>query len=52
VANQNSDSVTKLRASDGALLGTFHAGNAPAFGGFDGVHVWVVNHGSNDISKL
>jgi len=56
VTNQFSDSVTKLRASDGAVLGTYAVGKDP-FGVAlaitpTGLNVWVANFGSNTVSKL
>jgi DNA-binding beta-propeller fold protein YncE len=52
VANENSDDVTKLRVSDGALLGTFGVGDSPQGVAFDGTNIWVANAGSNTVSKL
>ena len=52
VANLNSDNVMKLRASDGANLGTFAVGSLPAEIAFDGSNVWVTNHGGNSVTKL
>jgi DNA-binding beta-propeller fold protein YncE len=43
--------VTKLRASDGALIGTFPTGQFPEGAAFDGANVWVVNAGNNTVSK-
>jgi hypothetical protein len=47
----NAESVTKLRASDGALLGTF---NIDAAGGvaFDRANVWVTSESSGTVTKL
>src|SRR5580704_13544186 len=42
--------ATKLRASDGAVLGMFAAGNGGAGVTFDGANVWV--SGSNTVTKL
>jgi hypothetical protein len=39
------DSVTRLRASDGANLGTFPAGDNPHSILFDGANIWVGNRG-------
>src|SRR3984957_5360462 len=50
VANYQSGTVTKLRAGDGAALGTFVVGGTPSWMTFDGANVWV-NNGSN-ILKL
>ena len=52
VANSNSDNVTKLRASDGALLGTYDVGDGPFGVAFDGASIWVANAGSNNVTKL
>jgi DNA-binding beta-propeller fold protein YncE len=52
VVNISSNAVTKLRASDGAVMGTFAVGNHPWTAAFDGANVWVVNEGSNTVSKL
>ncbi len=43
VANYNDDSVTKLRAGDGSLVGTYPAGNGPNGMAFDGANIWVAN---------
>jgi hypothetical protein len=43
--------VSKLRASDGALLGTFAVGTNPSALAFDGANIWVANFG-NTVSKL
>jgi hypothetical protein len=44
--------VSKLRASDGALLGTFAVGNTPFGVAFDGANIWVANDLGNTVSKL
>jgi len=51
VANEGSNSVTKLRASDGANLGTFAVGFNPEGVAFDGANIWVANKGSNSVTK-
>ena len=51
VANYGSNGVTKLRASDGANLGTYPAGS-PADICFDGTNVWVTDYFSNTVTKL
>src|ERR1700680_3023816 len=43
VANNGSNTVTKLRASDGANLGTFAVGGGPEGVAFDGANIWVTN---------
>lgn len=52
IANHLSDDVTKLRAADGELLGTFRAGTGPSAVAFDGANIWVTNRGSNNVIKL
>ena len=44
--------MSKLRASDGALLGTFAVGSNPHGVAFDGANIWVANFSSNNVSKL
>jgi YVTN family beta-propeller protein len=44
--------VTKLRASDGALLGTSGVGSSPVGIAFDGANIWVTNSGSASVTKL
>ena len=52
IANQNSNNVTELRASDGATMGTFQVGAGPNGIAFDGSNLWVVNGGDNTLTKL
>jgi len=52
VSNQLSNNVTKLRASDGAILGTFLVGSQPNGLAFDGADIWVTNQSSGTVSKL
>jgi hypothetical protein len=44
--------VTKLRAADGALEGTYDTGQVPNAVCFDGANVWVANQASNTLSKF
>jgi len=44
--------VSKLRASDGALLGIFAVGSNPVGVVFDGANIWVSNNLSNSVTKL
>jgi hypothetical protein len=46
------NTVTKLRASDGKVLGTFNVGNGPWWPTFDGANVWVPLTGDNTVIKL
>jgi hypothetical protein len=51
----NANSVTKVRANDGATLGVFSAGSAtsgPSGIAFDGANIWVTNSGNNTVTKL
>src|ERR1700692_657932 len=43
VTNVGSNTVTKLRANDGAPLGTFSVGSGPGGVAFDGANIWVTN---------
>ena len=53
VANDGSNSVTKLRASDGQVLGTFDVGSGAEGMVFDGTSIWVSHGGpSNTVSKM
>ena len=50
-ANSGEGTVTKLRAGDGAPLGTFAVSGSPNFLVFDGANVWVTAS-PNTVSKL
>ncbi|MBZ5634919.1 MAG: hypothetical protein LAO55_17495 [Acidobacteriia bacterium] len=53
VANLISNNVTKLRPSDGSVLGTFAAGSKPYEIAFDGANIWVTNNVVNGtVTKL
>lgn len=52
VTNYGSNNVTKLRASDGGVLGTFSVGTHPYGVAFDGANIWVANSGGNNVTKL
>jgi hypothetical protein len=54
VANQGDNTVTKLRASDGACVNNACTYNAnSAFGvAFDGANIWVTNNSNISITKL
>jgi DNA-binding beta-propeller fold protein YncE len=51
VTGQFENTVTKIRANDGTVLGTFKVGNTPVGVAFDGVNVWVSN-GGGTVTKL
>jgi len=52
VPNANLNTVSKLRASDGELLGTFPVGQYPFGIVFDGSSIWVANLGDDSLSRL
>jgi DNA-binding beta-propeller fold protein YncE len=52
VTNNLGNTVTKLLGSSGKTLGTFTVGSKPVGVTFDGANIWVVNGGSNTVSKL
>ena len=46
VSNSESNSVSKLRASDGSIVGTYSVGANPLELAFDGTNIWVANNGA------
>lgn len=52
VTNTVSDTVSKLRASDGLDLGSFAVSDATSGIAFDGTGVWLANFGDDTVSKL
>jgi hypothetical protein len=52
VVKKTSNQVSKLRASDGVVLGTFDVGLSPVAVAFDGANIWVANSGSGTVSRL
>jgi len=54
VTSGNSTSVTKLRASDGANLGSFDVGSITVGATFDGTYVWLADWGyaANTVTKV
>jgi DNA-binding beta-propeller fold protein YncE len=50
IANQGTGTVSKLRASDGTVLGTFTVGGSPYGVAFDGENIWV--SGSPELFEL
>lgn len=52
VTNTDTDNVTKIRASDNAILGTYAVGDGPTGIAFDGTYVWVANIHSGTVTKL
>jgi hypothetical protein len=43
ISNFRTDSVTKLRASDGQILGVFHVPASPSGVAWDGANIWVAS---------
>ena len=52
VTNLGDNTVSKLRASDGANLGTFSTGKFPWVITFDGTSIWIANISDNTVSKV
>jgi hypothetical protein len=52
IARQFSDSVTRVRASDGAVSGTFAVGKRPVALLYAGGYVWVANLLSDNVVRL
>jgi Cytochrome oxidase complex assembly protein 1 len=50
VANILGDSVTKLSASNGAVVGTYPVATHPRYLAFDGTNIWISN--DNRVTKL
>jgi YVTN family beta-propeller protein len=48
----SNNTVSRLRASDGAVLGTFAAGNDPRGIALEGDSIWVTDLGDNTVRKL
>ncbi|HYV05920.1 MAG TPA: hypothetical protein VFB82_15095, partial [Blastocatellia bacterium] len=52
VASRMSNTVTRLRAKDGAELGKFDVGQRPVALAYDGRNIWVANLLENSVMKL
>jgi DNA-binding beta-propeller fold protein YncE len=52
VVNVYGETVTKLRASDGVMLGSFGTGVGPVDAVFDGENIWVSNNQEDTLTKL
>src|SRR5215831_315549 len=52
VVNFGDNTVSKLQANDGAVLGTFAVGKNPWAAASDGANIWVTNRGDATVSKL
>ncbi len=51
ITNYSKNNITKLRASDGSLAGTYAVADPWAIA-FDGANIWVTNYGSDTVTKL
>jgi hypothetical protein len=51
-ANNGDGTVSKVRVTDGEILGTFKVGGGPIGLVFDGANIWVTNDAGNTMSKL
>ena len=53
VVNTNSNTVSKIRTGDGAVIGTFAAGASPQRAAFDGSNVWITDFtATNNVQKM
>jgi DNA-binding beta-propeller fold protein YncE len=48
--NSTTNTITRVRAADGFILGTYPVGPAPRAIDFDGTRIWVANSGDNTLS--
>ncbi|MFP5264842.1 MAG: hypothetical protein ACLGJB_23380 [Blastocatellia bacterium] len=51
MVNNGGDSVTKLRASDGVILGTFQVGRSPIRVAAARANICVANFGGDGVAK-
>jgi len=52
LASSGSNTLSKVRPSDGAILGTYTVGTNPQGLAFDGANIWVANVNSANVTKL
>jgi hypothetical protein len=52
VTNYGSNSVTKIRAADGQVIGSYPAGTNPNPIAFDGLYIWVASQTTPNVTKL
>lgn len=51
-ANYNNRTVSKIETATGVVVGTYPVGIAPSQLVFDGTNIWVVNSGSQTVTKI
>jgi YVTN family beta-propeller protein len=52
IATDENNTVTKLRAGDGAIIDSIATGKDPRGIAIDGGNVWIANHGDNTVTKV
>lgn len=52
ITNNGDNTVTRRRANDGALMGTYPVGVSPLGMAYDGARLWVANRGDNTVTRL
>jgi len=52
VTNYGSHNVTKIRAADGQVIGSYPAGTNPNPIAFDGLYIWVASQTTPNVTKL
>jgi len=52
VTQGEANTVTRIRASDGEILGTFATGAVPVGIAFDGTHMWITNQLGDTVCRM
>ena len=52
VCNSYSNTISRLRASNVALMGTFATGASPRMAAFDGSKIWIANSAQNTLTII
>jgi len=52
VANNGSNTISKLQSSDGSVVNTFAVARGPFGVVFDGANIWVASTGAGAVSKI